>query len=315
MWHENAFGNNPTGSEVFYSRPHNTLAKALLLNTTQQWSFSGSAHDRTRTHQGWGRPDLDRLYDERAELLDVNEESVLGEGGVASWIGTVPAGQADFRATLVYADRAGTTNSTLHRINDLTLRVTDPSGVQYWGNVGLGTATVSAPGGSANVKDTVEQVILNNPAAGDWTVEVFADEVNQDTHAETGALDADFALVVRPISGSSGGGDPVDTIALNGVTQPFTGLPYIYTFTNAPAGSPAWLLASPNLNGTNFQNHDFDLGAPVTVVKTGTSDAAGAGNFSVTFPASLSGSTYFFEVACLGASGWRDSSALQVDIQ
>ncbi len=315
MWHEEAFGNVATGSEVFYSRPHNTLAKAMLLNSTAQWSFSGTTHDRTRTHQGWGRPDLDTLYDQRAELLYVNEESVLGEGGAANWSVTVPAGKPEFRATLVYADRAGTTSSSMHRINDLSLRVTDPNGTIYWGNNGLGAANASTSGGVSNVKDTVEQVILVNPVAGTWIVDVFADEVNQDSHTETPALDADFALVVRPVSGSSGG-DPINTIVLTGVTDPIAGtLPYIYTFTGAPASSPAWLVASPNTSGTNYQGHDFDVGAPVTVASSGTSTATGAGSFTLVFPAALSGSTYFLEVACLGISGWRDSNALQVDIQ
>ena len=31
---------------------------------------------------------------------------MLGEGGVANWTVTVPAGHPEFRATLVYADRA-----------------------------------------------------------------------------------------------------------------------------------------------------------------------------------------------------------------
>lgn len=315
MWHEDAFGNNPTGAEPFYSRPHNTLAKALLLNTSAQWTFSGPAHDRTRTHQGWGRPDLDTLYDDRAELFYVNEEMVLGEGGVANWTVTVPAGQPEFRATLVYADRAGTTNGGMHRINDLSLRVTDPNGTIYWGNNGLNVATVSSSGGVSNVKDTVEQVILANPAAGAWIVDVFADEVNQDTHLETPALDADFALVVRPVTGSSGG-DPVDTITLAGTTNPVAGsLPYAYTFSGAPGASPAWLLASPSLGGTTYQGHDFNLGAPITVVKSTNSTPTGDGTFIVVFPGIYAGRTAYFEAASLGSQGWRDSNALQLSIQ
>jgi hypothetical protein len=315
MWHEDAFGNNPTGSEVFYSRPHNTLAKALLLNTSAQWTFSGPAHDRTRTHQGWGRPDLDTLYDQRAELFFVNEEFVLAEGGVANWTVTVPAGKPEFRATLVYADRAGTTSSNLHRINDLSLRVTSPTGTVYWGNNGLGAATTSTSGGIANVKDTVEQVILANPAAGNWIVDVFADEVNMDTHLETPAVDADFALVVRPVTGATGG-DPLNTIILTGTANPVAGsIPYAYNFSGAPGSSPAWLLASRNLTGTLFQGHDFDLGAPVSIVKSTTSTPAGDGSFVVVFPGAYAGLTAWFEVASLGGQGWRDSNALQLNIQ
>ena len=37
---------------------------------------------------------------------------------------------------------------------------------------------------------------VQRPAAGAWTVEVLANEVNADGHPETPATDADFALVV-----------------------------------------------------------------------------------------------------------------------
>lgn len=313
MWHEDAFNNGPTGSEVFYSRPHNTLAKALLLNSTQQWSFSGTSHDRTRTHQGWGRPDLDTLYNDRNDLFYVNESDVLTEGGVASYSVTVPAGRPEFRATMVYIDRAGTTSSSLHRINDLSLRVTAPGGAVYWGNNGLSAAMTSSSGGSSNTKDTVEQVIITSPAAGVWTVDVFADEVNQDTHTETGALDCDFALVVRPGSGGSGG-DPINTITLTGVTNPNVGGPYAYTFINAPASSPVWLLGGLNTSGTTYQGHDFDIGNP-KIMQSGTSLPNGDGTFLVNIPASMSGRTGYLEVACDGPQGWRDSNALQVNVQ
>jgi len=57
----------------------------------------------------------------------------------------------------------------------------------------------STAGGSANTVDTVENVFVQNPQAGDWLVEVIASEVNVDTHVETPAMDADYALVVSGI--------------------------------------------------------------------------------------------------------------------
>ena len=95
-------------------------------------------------------------------------------------------GTPEFQATLVYMDRAGTTSSSLHRINDLSLRVTDPNGTAYWGNRGLngsGLQLQPVRRCASNTKDPVEHVILENPIAGNWTVEVIADEVNQDTHS------------------------------------------------------------------------------------------------------------------------------------
>lgn len=61
---------------------------------------------------------------------------------------------------------------------------------------GLTAGNFSTPGGSWNTVDTVENVFIQNPAAGSWTVEVIGDEIVQDAHVETAALDADFALVI-----------------------------------------------------------------------------------------------------------------------
>lgn len=82
------------------------------------------------------------------------------------------------------------------RINDLSLRVTSPSGVFYWGNNGLTASNVSTAGGVSNKVDTVENVFLTTPAAGTWTVEVIADEIVQDGNPATRVVDAVYGLVV-----------------------------------------------------------------------------------------------------------------------
>lgn len=196
MWHNGLF-NNPTGATVFESRPHATLSRAIMMNTA--WQYPYNQNDITRMRQGWGRPDLRLMYDESSDLFWVNESDVLEQNESTLYTMTVLPGTPELRTTLVYVDRAGTTSSSLHRINDLSMKVTDPNGTVYWGNNGLtsGVYTTSASGGSSNVKDPVEHVMLQNPIAGTWTVEIFADEVNLDTHLETAEVDADYSLVVR----------------------------------------------------------------------------------------------------------------------
>lgn len=316
MWSEGEFGNPAGAGDVFDNRPHNTTAKALLLNSADQWNFAGAGHDLTRVHQGWGKPDVRRAFDNGGQTFVIDETEVLGDMESALWTVDVLAGADELRATMVYSDPAGTTSTNLHRINDLSLKVTSPSSIVYWGNNGLNTATTSSAGGSSNTKDTVEQVIVNAPEVGTWTIEVFADEVNQDTHLETGAVDCDFALVVTPVS-NFGGGEPTDTIVLTGPATPTAGFPlaYLYDFTNAAPSTPVRLLASQNTNGLVFGGHDFSLGNPVHVVGTVTSDGAGTGSFPLLIPAPLAGATYFFEVAALDNGTWTESAALQVDMQ
>jgi len=196
MWHAGIFGNTPSGMTVFESRTKASTARAALINTAQAYTFSGLAHDRTRTHQGWGRPDLEYMYDMRAKLLFVDETEVLRELESFTQAAVVEPGEPELRATLVYLDPSGTTSASQHRINDLSLRLTAPDGTAYWGNNGLLAGNWSTAGGASNTIDVVENVLIQSPLAGAWTIQVFADEINQDAHVETGTVDADFGLVV-----------------------------------------------------------------------------------------------------------------------
>lgn len=196
MWHLGLFGNAHPGATPFENAPNNTTAKALLINSASQWSFSGAAHDLTRTHQGWGHPDLEQLVNATARMLVIDESEVLTELQTRTWNLEVLPGEARLAATLVYRDPPGTTSAATHRINDLDLTLTSPTNVVYRGNVGLATGNTSTAGGTADTKNTVENVFLTNPEAGLWTVEVRASDVNQDAHVETPGVDVDFALVV-----------------------------------------------------------------------------------------------------------------------
>jgi hypothetical protein len=131
---------------------------------------------------------------------------------------------------------------------------------------------------------------------------------------ETGGLDADFALVVTPVT-SSTGTEPTNTMGLVGYNNPWVGLSVTYSFTNAQPNAPVWMLASQNLNGSVYGGHDFDLGAPVTQVRTMTASATGDGDFILNTPASLSGTTWYLEVASVSGGVWSESAPLQVDIR
>jgi hypothetical protein len=198
MWHLGVFTGFGGQSTVFNSRPHMSTAKAMMINSAYRynWLSGGANGDLTREHQGWGMPDIGKLYNDRARTFIVNETDVLLPGGVRTYQINVPAAQADFRATLVYTDPKGDTVSSVHRINDLTLQVTTPAKISYWGNAGLVTGNISVSGGAADAINTVENVFLQNPQAGLWTVRVFGDSIVQDSHVETPEADADFALVV-----------------------------------------------------------------------------------------------------------------------
>lgn len=201
MWADGVFDGGPgKARDVFASRPHAATAKALLVNSAEQYEFSGTTHDQTRTHQGWGSVSVRNLYD-RAKAggwklpVLVNETDLLTTGQTRRYTVT-SNGQTPLRATLAYTDPAGSPTAAKATVNDLSLKVTAPDGTVYWGNNGLLAGNWSTSGGAANTVDTVENVFVRAPAAGTWTVEVVATAVNVDGHVETAATDADYALVV-----------------------------------------------------------------------------------------------------------------------
>ncbi|MGD9691006.1 MAG: S8 family serine peptidase [Phycisphaerales bacterium] len=200
MWSAGIFGNPvDPGATVFQNRPHMSTAKAMLINSATPYAFAGTTADLTRTHQGWGRADVLRLYNLRNSMFIVNETDPLANLETRTYALRVAPNTAELRATLVYTDPAGTPNAARHRVNNLSLRVRSPSGFTYWGNAGLLAANESLPAGVENVVDTVENVWLKLPAPGVWTIEVIASEIVQDQHLETMSADADYALVISGV--------------------------------------------------------------------------------------------------------------------
>jgi len=201
MWADNVWNSDPQGETVFQRQPHSSTMRALLINNAQQYPFTGQTHDLTRVHQGFGRPSARLAYERAATSLVIDEDLPLELGEISTFNVDVAGGESELKVTLVYTDPPGTTSAAMHRINDLNLKVTAPGGTIYHGNNGLLEGTASTPGGSPNDLDTVENVFIANPAAGTWTVEIHAAEVNQDAHLATAETDVVYALVVTGATG------------------------------------------------------------------------------------------------------------------
>jgi len=288
LWNDGVFGNATPGADAFENAPNNTTAKAMLINTSSQWAFSGTNHDLTRVHQGWGHPDLQKMYDRRSDMLIVDESVVLSNLQSHTHNVTVAAGTPELKVTMVYRDPPGTTSSSLHRINNLDLKVTAPGGAIYWGNFGLDAANYSAAGGSANGVDTVENVFVQNPTAGSWTIEVIAAELNQDSHVETTALDCDYALVASGVS----------TAPVTPPADP-TGLSAMATGTDSIA--LAWTDNAVNEDGYTIERSNDGVN-----FATLTSTGANAASFIDT--GLSSGTTYHYRVFAFNTAGTSATS-------
>ncbi|HEY8206765.1 MAG TPA: S8 family serine peptidase, partial [Myxococcaceae bacterium] len=167
MWHNGIWAGHGGKTDVFTSRPNMATAKALMINNAYRynWTLGGSNGDLDRAKQGWGRPDLTRLRNRASLTSIVDETDVLKPLGMRSYSVSVPAFQTELNVTMAYTDPMGTVGAARARINDLSVRVTSPSGVVYWGNNGLTAGNWSTSGGVSNIVDTVENVFVQNPAA------------------------------------------------------------------------------------------------------------------------------------------------------
>lgn len=322
MWDAGVFGATRPGATAFARKPAAATTKALLINTATQYTFAGAGADLSRAKQGWGTGDVKVAYDlaTAGKVFIVDETQVLAPLGSAVYATTVAAGEPEFQATLVYRDPAGTVSATQHRINNLDLKVTAPNGTIYWGNNGLNAGNVSTSGGSPNTLDNVENVIIANPAAGTWTVEVIAAEINQDGHPATAAVDSAFALVVGgavgPAAAPGGPGQANVTGAWFDVNggRDATGRPAYYGlggpfFSQATAGGtlafsfgggvaqPAILLTGP-LNAGNA------LIPGVGSLDLGLLGLGNLGDVGVLLDG-LSGTTFFDLFANTGPTGGR----------
>ena len=275
MWSDGIFGNDVTpGGTVFENRPHMTTAKAMMINTADQYPFNGTTEDKTRMHQGWGMASVKNLYDLRDNFYIIDESDILAPFEVSTHSVAVESGSPYLKVTMTYADPAGNPAvQSQHRINDLTMKVISPSDVIYWGNNGLKNGVWSQPNGAPDTKDTVECVFVQNPEGGTWTIQVSADEIIQDSHIETPELDADYALVASPVLSA-----PFPP-SINGSTEGDVGRAMDFTFVTTDPGDSNLYYWVDWGDGTNQDWYGpCASGVPVIISHAWAEE----GNFSIT---------------------------------
>ncbi|AEI67500.1 S8 family serine peptidase [Corallococcus macrosporus] len=263
MWHRGVWVGFGGRSDVFESRPQMATAKALMINNAYRynWPAGGSNGDIDRYKQGWGTADVRRLYERAPKTSIIDETDPIRPLGARTYNVTVLPNETELNVTLVYTDPMGTVGAAQARVNDLSLRVTAPNGTTvYWGNNGLTAGNFSTAGGTSNTRDTVENVFIQNPTAGRWTVEVLGDEIVQDAHAETPEVDADYGLVVSGgviVVGDVTGDGCVDAQDVNAITAEFG--------RTVPPASPALDLNSDgiiNILDRNLALQNYGKGCP-----------------------------------------------------
>lgn len=169
--------------------PSGMMLKAVLLNGTNPVLGSNTTPNNQffNGNYGWGRgwtdsnlwftttPSAFGNDNRRMRMFERTNVSGLMTGDMQEYtIANVQAGQ-ELRATLTWYDPEATGGAALTLVNNLDLEVVDPSSTVYFGNVF--TAGVSTSGGSADIRNTVEQFRMTAPAAGSYTFRVKATAV------------------------------------------------------------------------------------------------------------------------------------------
>lgn len=155
--------------EIHAALPPSALIKATLLNTANDAGNVGPDYKF-----GWGIVNGLRagmLIEEGRHLTSSVTQSNSNSHTIA-----VPVGTKQVRFMLYWMDPAATNGAATALINDLDLVVTDPSSSTYlpWIlNPAPNATTLNAPATTgADHLNNMEQVVINNPAAGSYTIDV-----------------------------------------------------------------------------------------------------------------------------------------------
>jgi hypothetical protein len=165
----------PTGSKnsVNAFTPSAALLRATLVNSAVNMTGTTAMPANC---QGWGRVLLENALfftGQARKLFEKDDDTPFNTGSTnesRTYSITVNSSAQPFKATLAWTDFPSTPAANPSINNDLDLTVTGPTGTLWRGNVFSGG--VSATGGTADRRNTLEQVLLNSPATGVYTVTV-----------------------------------------------------------------------------------------------------------------------------------------------
>lgn len=273
----------------FYSKKHSVNATAALVKGTLINSATDLLDENEdgvndndlpvpNMHEGWGMVNLDKATAGTAKFVD-EATTGLATGGVSETKYTVQAGQP-LKVTMAYSDKEAAVNAAVTLVNDLDLEVVSPTGTVHRGNVFAGGW--SNTGGTADRRNNLENVFIQNAAAGEWTVRVRGHNVPSGPQK--------FALVVDGTFGTGGdtNANPVVTNPGNKTTQINTAVnlqiqatdanndPLTYAASGLPTGlsigaSNGLIAGTPTVAGTS------------NVTVTVTDGKGGSGNTAFTW--------------------------------
>lgn len=147
------------------------LIKACLLN-----SANDLGNDGPDFIFGWGKVNTFKAL----RILEENRylSSTISQGGLNVHNITIPANVSRVRVMVYWNDKEASTSAARALVNDININVSSPSATVHYPwilNSAANTTTLAQPATRNGVLDTlnnVEQVAIDNPSAGVYTVNV-----------------------------------------------------------------------------------------------------------------------------------------------
>ncbi|MBT4028451.1 MAG: S8 family serine peptidase [Planctomycetes bacterium] len=160
--------------------PSGSLLRGLLANSTTDMLDMGGWPSYS---EGWGRILLENTMSFAGEagglwVMDQWHINGVQTGQTQTWQFDVPASMQRLAVTMAFADEPASAFASYAPVNDLNLVLIAPNGDEYHGNLlrlSTGEWIVNTP--KHDPKNSMEQIRLNQPAAGTWTVSVTGKDV------------------------------------------------------------------------------------------------------------------------------------------
>ena len=151
--------------------PLNSTVKILLTHNATDIAAPGPDYQ-----SGYGSVRIQRTID-FTRTGNFREQS-LDQGEAASFLVRVDAGETTLKITLAWDDVPGTANVNQALINDLDLVVYDPSQTRHYPwTLNPNYPAALAGRNQPDHLNNIEQVLVDNPIAGHWTVVVQAYDI------------------------------------------------------------------------------------------------------------------------------------------
>lgn len=161
-----------------------TTAPSGLLKATMMNTANDLGNDGPDFIYGWGKVNALKAV----KLLEENRyfQDSLTQGDSVLHMINIPANVLRAKVMVYWVDQEGSTNSAIALVNDLDASMTDASNTNYlpWVlNSAPNTAALSSPATKGVDRlNNVEQVAIDNPAAGAYTLKVKGTTIPFGTH-------------------------------------------------------------------------------------------------------------------------------------